>query len=268
MKNLLIALLALSAGFSASASGPRQSLAVVASGEDMLEGEWVRFSPMGPISLVFKSDGTVEGDLGRDNSIDIVSEYSLVDGKIIFHDREGVTCPGDGIYKVYFGLHYMAFDLVEDECAGRLKSTMGFWVRPDFEEKIKDLTQQIAARPEPDLYLNRARMYMAIGKSYEAGKDFDCYLSHDSTSARVYVNRAGTRFPTDMEGVIADCNRAIALEPENKNAYFLRGLALFETGLKEEACADFQKAIELGFTILRVAENERCSEFWEAHPSE
>lgn len=66
-----------------------------------------------------------------------------------------------------------------------------------------------------------------------------------------------------MEGAVYDCNNAIALEPDNKNAFFLRGLALYELGEKEKACEDFNRAIELGFSILRIAEEHRCSEYWD-----
>jgi len=66
----------------------------------------------------------------------------------------------------------------------------------------------------------------------------------------------------DMEGAVSDCNKAIALDPENKNAFFLRGLAHYELGRKEQACEDFSKAINLGFSILRIAEKQRCAEFW------
>lgn len=52
-----------------------------------------------------------------------------------------------------------------------------------------------------------------------ANDDCDKYLLTDTLDdARVYVNRAGTRFPNDLNGVV--CNRAITLDPNNKNAYF------------------------------------------------
>jgi tetratricopeptide (TPR) repeat protein len=92
--------------------------------------------------------------------------------------------------------------------------------------------------------------------------DFDNYLLTDTLNARVYVNRAGTRFPSDLSGVVSDCTKAISLEPDNKNAYFLRGLARYELGEKEQGCEDFSKAIELGFSVLRIAEEEKCIDFW------
>jgi tetratricopeptide (TPR) repeat protein len=113
------------------------------------------------------------------------------------------------------------------------------------------------------LYLSRARIYLATGTSDKAKEDFDSYLLTDTLDARVYINRAGTRFPIDLSGVVSDCNKAIFIEPDNKNAYFLRGLARYELGEKEQGCEDFSKAIELGFSVLRIAEQEKCIDFWE-----
>ena len=157
----------------------------------------------------------------------------------------------------------MSFDLVDDDCGGRIKTTMGFWTKPNFNDFIKTLNDEISQSPKPDLYLHRARTYLATGKPKNAKKDFDSYLLIDTLDARVYVNRAGTRFPNDLAGVVSDCNKAISLDSDNKNAYFLRGLAQYELGEKEQGCEDFSKAIELGFSVLRIAEQEKCIDFWE-----
>jgi tetratricopeptide (TPR) repeat protein len=229
-----------------------------------IKGEWVRIGPAGPIALHFKTNGLVEGDFGNDQTIEIISAYSIQGDQITFTDREGVTCPDAGIYKIYLTDYYMAFDLIEDPCAGRLRSTMGFWVRPDFNDLLIKISGEIEASADPEDYLNRARMLMAIGEADRARQDFDRYIKHDSTDARVYVNRAGARMPGDLQGVVDDCNRAISLEPVNKNAYFLRGLALYGLGKKEQACEDFYRAIELGFTVLKEAEYDKCSTYWKS----
>jgi tetratricopeptide (TPR) repeat protein len=229
-----------------------------------ITGQWVRIGPAGPIALNFKSDGIVEGDFGRDGIIEIVSEYSIKGDLVIFNDKEGAACPEPGKYDIHLNDYYVAFDLIEDNCAGRLRSTMGFWVRPEFNDLLSKLSDNIAKSADPEDFLNRARMYMAIGKSVEARQDFDKYINHDPSDARIFVNRAGTRFPDDMEGAVQDCNKALALEPDNKNAYLLRGLASYELGHKEQACKDFYRAIELGFVILKKAEYEKCAEYWES----
>ena len=233
--------------------------------DSSIYGHWVRIGPAGPISLNFKSNGLVEGDFGNDKTIDVFSEYNIKNDTISFLDKKGQECQGFGKYKIYKTDYHIAFDLIEDNCGGRVKSTMGYWVKPNFNDLLAELNNEIAKSPKPEFHLNRARMYMAIGKPKQAKLDFDSYIKYDTTNAIVFINRAGTRFPNDLEGVVTDCNKAIALQQNSKNAFFLRGLALYDLGKKEQACADFNKAIELGFSILRVAEKEKCSEYWKSN---
>ncbi len=230
--------------------------------ENLIHGKWVRIGHTGPISFDFKENGSIEADFGNNQTVDVISSYELSGDTIKFMDKEGQMCQGDGLYKVYQTDYYVSFDLIDDDCSGRINTTMGFWTRPDFNDLLKTLEDKLSESPEPELYLTRARIYLATGKSILAKKDFDKYLLTDTSNARVYVNRAGTRFPNDLKGVVSDCNQAISLDPKNKNAYFLRGLARYELGEKEQACADFRKAIELGFSILKIAEQEKCAEFW------
>ena len=230
--------------------------------ENPILGKWVRIGHSGPISFDFKGNGIIEGDFGNDRTIDIISEYEIRNDTIIFQDKEGKMCPEKGIYKIYENEYYIAFDLIDDNCNGRIKTTMGFWTKPNFKELLGELDKKLSNNPNANLHLNRARLYMAIGEPKKARPDFDNYIKSDSTNARVYINRAGTRFPNDMKGVVLDCNKAIALDSNQKNAYFMRGLALYEMGEKEQACESFSKAIELGFSILKIAEQEKCAEYW------
>ncbi len=230
---------------------------------EFIPGKWVRMTQSGPVGLEFHSDGTIEVDFGIDGTVDVVSKYKIQNDTIFFNDEKGEMCPEPGVYKMDVANCYAAFDLIDDMCNGRIKMTMGFWTKPNFEELLRELTQKISETENPELYLKRARIALALGKSGEAKTDLNVYLQQNPNDARALINRAGTRFPNDMEGVISDCNKAIGLEPENKNAWFLSGLANWELGFKEIACADFTRAIELGFSILRIAEEQRCSEYWD-----
>jgi tetratricopeptide (TPR) repeat protein len=229
---------------------------------ELIHGKWVRMTQSVPVGLEFHGDGTIEVDFGIDGTVDVVSEYEIQNDTIFFTDKKGEMCPEPGTYKLEITDFYAAFDLIDDLCNGRIKMTMGFWTRPDFDQLIGELSEKIEVSDNPELYLKRARIALALGKSQEAGSDLDVYLQQNPNDARVLINRAGTRFPHDMEGVLSDCNKAIALEPGNKNAWFLRGLANWELGSKEKACADFTRAIDLGFSILRIAEEQKCSEYW------
>jgi hypothetical protein len=230
--------------------------------KEFIPGKWVRMTQTGPVGLEFNGDGTIEVDFGIDGAVDVVSKYKIQNDTILFNDEKGEMCPEPGIYKLEITDYYAAFDLVDDMCNGRIKMTMGFWTKPNFEELLGELSHKISEIKQPELNLKRARIYLALGKSAEAKIDLDVYLQQNPNDARALINRAGTRFPDDMEGVLHDCNKAIQLEPENKNAWFLRGLAHWELGFKEKACTDFSRAIDLGFSVLRIAEEQRCSEYW------
>lgn len=231
---------------------------------NLLKGKWLRMTQTGPVAIDFKQDGKVEVDFGNDQTVDVITKYKIENNTICFIDSEGTMCPEPGEYKLIKTENYLAFDLIDDMCNGRIKMTMGFWTNPNFEDVLKNLTQKLSENNSSEINLTRARIYLALGKSKEAKANFDIYLNENPNDARALVNRAGTRFPNDMEGVINDCNKVIALDPGNKNAYFLRGLANYELGMKEKACNDFSRAIKLGFSILRIAEEQRCKEFWDS----
>jgi tetratricopeptide (TPR) repeat protein len=263
MKTKLIYLIFMIVFFCSCQSNEKQDKQVIAEPDNTLIGKWVRIGQTGPLSFDFKETGLIEGDFGNDGTIDVVAKYELSGDTVKFIDKEGQMCQGIGQYKVYQTKYYLSFDLIDDDCSGRIKTTMGFWTKPDFDDFLKELEKEISDSPKPDLYLNRARIYMAIGKPKQAKSDFDAYILNDTTNARAYINRAGTRFPDDLAGVVLDCNKAIALAPDNKNAYFLRGLARYELGEKEQGCEDFSKAIELGFSVLKIAEQEKCIDYWD-----
>jgi tetratricopeptide (TPR) repeat protein len=267
MKHLvLIFLISLTVVLFSSSQYPEGKLLTRASSQinkGKLVGKWVSIGHNGKNSMILKEDGSVAFDFGDDGSKELISEYSIKEDTIHFDDKQGVACPNTGIYEVKVNEYYSAFNVIQDDCGGRVKSTMGYWVRPNYEEVLKELTQKIENKHEPENYLIRGRMYLALGKSEKAKADFDYFVEHAKPNARIYVNRASTYFPNDMQGVIADCNKAIELDANEKNAYFLKGLAQYTLGKKEEACQNFTKAIELGFTVLRKAEQQRCAEFWD-----
>jgi len=107
-------------------------------------GIWKHMSPQGPMKIHFKENGTVETDLGDNNSIDIISNYTLKSDTIEFFDKEGKSCPNTGIYKVYNRGYTVSFDVLDDLCNGRIKSTSGFWVRPNHKEQINQLVRNFA----------------------------------------------------------------------------------------------------------------------------
>lgn len=225
-------------------------------------GVWLHMSPIGPMKIYFKENGVVEIDLGDDNSVDVVSSYSIKSDTIEFVDDDGKSCPLPGVYKMYHRGYTVSFDVLDDVCNGRIKTTSGFWVRPNHKEQISELSSLIEKTGDIEFVLHRGRMYLALGRSELAKNDFDSYLEKDSTNAKVYIHRAATRFPHGYKGIVYDCSKAIALNPTDKNAFFLRGLGYYGLGEKQKGCDDFQKSIDLGFEILKEAEYDKCKDYW------
>ena len=241
---------------------PESSLKIIKPNDSSIIGIWKHMSPHGPVKINFKENGVVETDLGDNNSIDVISSYVVKSDTIEFFDKEGKSCPNLGIYKVYNRGYTVAFDVIDDLCNGRIKSTSGFWVRLNHMKQISQLNTIIEKTNDIEFVLNRGRMYLALTKYKLAKKDFDTYIKRDSLDAKVFINRAATRFPNGFKGIIYDCNKAIALDSTDKNAYFLRGIAYYELDKKQKGCDDFQKSIDLGFEILKEAEYDKCKEYW------
>ena len=259
---LLICLLGISASCKQNATDQKEETSEKPTVNSNIKGDWVRVGFNGPIRLHFEANDVAKIDFGNDQTDEVSSSYRIHNDTIIFTDRDGKTCPHPGKYLISRNEYYMAFNLIRDDCGGRIKKIMAFWVRPNYKDQLEQLNDKIAGSGAPADHLNRARMFMALSKPKEAKSDFDYYIEHAEPNARVYVNRASTKFPGDMKGVISDCDKAINLDSSYKNAYFLKGLALYQLGKKEEACLVFNKAIELGFSILREAERQRCEEYW------
>ena len=247
--------LAFSCGANKTKDKDSASLENAQPNDSTIIGEWIHMSHQGPVRINFKDNGTVETDIGDNKSIDVISNYTLKSDTIKFLDKDGKSCPDAGIYKVYNRGYTVAFDVIDDLCNGRIKLTTGFWVRPNYTEQISQLNSLIEKTDNKKYILQRARMYLALGNSKLAKQDFDSYIDRDSTDAKVYINRAGTRFPDGLKGVVYDCSKAIALDSTDKNAYFLRGLAYYGLGETQKGCADFKKSIDLGFKILKKVES-------------
>ena len=265
MKNLSILFFIAGALFSFNSIAVENSDAQILNnqGANEIVGEWLRMTYNGPVRINFKPDGVVEYDFGNNKKIDVTSTYQLKKDTIIFMDKEGDICPEKGVYKMDVNKYYLAFSSIDDGCGGRIKKVSAFWVKPDHKKFLKELNSKISKTNSTEARLNRARMYMAMNQPKNAKPDFDYYINNEDANARVYVNRASARFPEDMKGVVEDCNNAIKIDPMDKNAYFLKGLALYDMGEKKRACESFKNAVEAGFSILKVAEKNKCAEYWD-----
>lgn len=80
-------------------------------------------------------------------------------------------------------------------------------------------------------------------------------------SAHCYYNRGNTFFEAGMHrSAINDFTKAIQQNEAFKNAYHNRGLSYAHRNMLEEACADFQMAINLGSYATKKYIDKYCTE--------
>jgi tetratricopeptide (TPR) repeat protein len=102
-----------------------------------------------------------------------------------------------------------------------------------------------------EAYNNRGSIYMNNLNDFKSAiLDFTkaIEISKNKPDNVLYFNRAGSKYELeDYIGCIEDCNIAIEIDPKFIGSYVERGRAKLMLGQNESACADFSKAVSLGY---------------------
>lgn len=125
-------------------------------------------------------------------------------------------------------------------------------VKTDFNTAIEYNNRNWKALQERGLLL------MELEDFSGAMKDFDLSLSIVQ-DARTFRYRANLKLlQGNYRGAIEDCNESILIDPDYPTAYYTRGLALIGLYMVKEACLDFKKAVDLGFTEAQEDIKQKC----------
>lgn len=118
----------------------------------------------------------------------------------------------------------------------------------------------VAQEKEPQTaeeYVNRGIARSKKGDLDGAIADYDKAIALKPDYAYAYNNRGNARGKKgDDDGAIADFTKAISLIPNFGAAYANRGLAELSKGLEAEAEQDFKKAIELSASLKSMIDRE------------
>lgn len=151
----------------------------------------------------------------------------------------------------------------------------------DLMGALSDFNKQIELAPTSESYYNRGSAKSGLNDNYGAIKDYQKAIELDNEFSMAYNNMAWSKFElkkykealidankaieldnknhvafdsraeirfnlNDYNGCLADANMALQLNPNIANAYFLKGRVSYRQGEKENACAFWSKAGELG----------------------
>lgn len=111
---------------------------------------------------------------------------------------------------------------------------------------IKDLTQSLKLKEDPDVYTNRALAEKAFGDREAALKDLNRALELNPHHLAALFNR-GTLYLEmgKYEAAVQDFTKAIELDPKAPGPYFNRAAAYHQLGRDEKAIADLKTFIQL-----------------------
>lgn len=118
-------------------------------------------------------------------------------------------------------------------------------------EAIADYSKAIEIKPLKSKYLyHRALAYFQLGDYEKAKTDFQSTLSLDGGNADIYIKLGFLKQQeNNLQEAIEDYTKAIEFNPKLADAYYYRGLIYLQVLLSEKACADLQKALNLGHIL-------------------
>lgn len=129
-----------------------------------------------------------------------------------------------------------------------------------YQEALQDYMQVLYLEPK-----NYFAM-MGIGLSYMGMQQFNMAndwftnaIKMDGQNAYGYTKRAEARFYAgSTQAASSDIEQAILLDPKFAEAYYWRGAIKISANKKKEACADLQKALQLGYWDAQKLIDDFC----------
>jgi tetratricopeptide (TPR) repeat protein len=124
----------------------------------------------------------------------------------------------------------------------------------DFEGALADLNQASQMDPlKPEVYINKGVIEMNCGNTTKALEEFNKAIEVNANDFRTYLCRGYAKISlADYQGAVADLDISIQLLP-NAEAFYYRGRAKIQLGLKSEAYVDLQQAASMGYTDAKIA---------------
>ena len=114
----------------------------------------------------------------------------------------------------------------------------------DYENAIKDFSSAIGINPYySKAWSNRGLTKEKLNDLQGAIRDYSKAIAIDDTDVETYFNRGNAKFRLkDISGAIEDYSNAIRLDAGYKAAYLNRGNAWASSGIKINACSDWEMA--------------------------
>ncbi|HTB32353.1 MAG TPA: tetratricopeptide repeat protein [Bacteroidia bacterium] len=144
-------------------------------------------------------------------------------------------------------MNYVVLENIKSKDAGVYSNLGNIWaIRNNIKKSLEEYTKSLSLDNKNfDTYLNRAITYSRMGLNDSAMKDYYHAYKLDSTNQKLLENMGYTLLDgvKDYNGAIVNYNKLIAIEPNNPDYYYKRGIARFNLGQIKDAIDDFNKEL-------------------------
>ncbi|MGF1514356.1 MAG: tetratricopeptide repeat protein [Elainellaceae cyanobacterium] len=114
------------------------------------------------------------------------------------------------------------------------------------EAAIRDMARAFKLQPDPDLYLKRGKMRLALGDAYGAVADFTHLMAAQGHSPELFLQRGrGHQKMNDFDSAFKDFSNGIGTGSDRAALYCARAEVQDAMGDKDGAIADYQQAASL-----------------------
>ena len=121
-----------------------------------------------------------------------------------------------------------------------------YLLKPDLDLALKDLNSAISLSPgNPSYYITLSDVYLLRGETANCEGSLTKALSVDPGNNEALLKLAKLKLIIrEYPAVFENVKKAIAAEPLNPRAYFIRAIALLETGDTVRAVDDLKKTVD------------------------
>jgi tetratricopeptide (TPR) repeat protein len=141
-----------------------------------------------------------------------------------------------------------AIQLVPDDVNLYLSRGASHGMAGELDAAVRDFEKVLALDPQSGLaYMNRATALEKKGDYAASQRDYDKAVELVPSNWIAWDGRCWLRaiVGNDLDGALADCERALQMQPNAANTLNTRGFVLFRQGLFDEAVASYDASIRL-----------------------
>jgi tetratricopeptide (TPR) repeat protein len=127
------------------------------------------------------------------------------------------------------------------------------------DKALEDATRYLDLYPGSKKALSFAgKIESASGDNIKALGYFSENLKLHPNDPECYIDRANSYFVSrSWDWAIKDYSMSLDLQPENSDVWLNKGIALLNSGKKDDACYDFRRSFSLG--------NKKATEYLSSH---